>query len=661
MKNLSITTKLIIFVSILGIVSVMAIGYISITAANKVLYSTAINQIESMETSKKQQVEGYLNNGKKSVEVLKMFPNIRKILNNADKGKKLDNSSELTNAINTFAMANNLDNIMLLDEKNAKVIINLSTSHLNSDVVNQSKSILSKLWKECMLTNRVVITDIVENANLKPSMFIGTRVEEEGKIIGVLIASIDIKPISDIMLNDGTINKTTVSFIVGSDNLLRTNSTNSKSPTILNTKEISVATKKAFEGYKGTEIIKNYSGKEVMSSYNTIDIEGLNWAVITEVDSDDIFSGRNSLVNAILIVSIIVLVVMFPSLYFIGRVMIKPLKKEIEYAREIAGGNLEAKLDIDQKDEIGILAESLRQMVEKTKAVIVSVINAGNNLADASFQLSGASQDISIGASQQASSIEEISASIEEMTSNIEQNADNAKKTEDITKNVNTKVVDGSTIILSSVAAMEKIADKISIISDIAFQTNILALNASVEAARAGEYGKGFGVVASEVGKLAEKTKAAASEINEISRSSVEIAEKTKNIMNDLVPSIKNSSMLVQEISAASKEQRDASDQINNAIQLLNDISQQNAASSEEMATNSEELSGQAEQLLNVIAHFKVENNVSGNFDFNKSKRKLIGEKKSSSNKRDSKSTNKGININLSGDKDDLDDGFERF
>lgn len=661
MKNLSITTKLIIFVSILGIVCVIAIGYISITAANKVLYDAAVNQIESMETSKKQQVENYINNGKKSVEVLKMFPNIRKILINADKGKKLNNSPETTNAINTFAMANNLDNIMLLDAKNAELIVNLSHSHLNSEVTDDSKSIISKLWKECMLSNRVMITDMIENTNLKPSMFIGTRVEEEGKVIGVLIASIDIKPISNIMVNDGTINKTAVSFVVGSDNLLRTNSSNSKSPTILNTKEISTATKKAFEGYKGTELIQNYSGKEVMSSYNKLDIEGLNWAIITEVDSDDIFSGRNSLVNAILIVSIVVLIVMFPSLYIIGRVMIKPLKKEIDYAREIAEGNLEAKLDIDQKDEIGVLAESLRQMVERTKAVIVSVINAGNNLADASFQLSGASQDISIGASQQASSIEEISASIEEMTSNIEQNADNAKKTEEITKNVNTKVVDGSTIILSSVEAMEKIADKISIISDIAFQTNILALNASVEAARAGEYGKGFGVVASEVGKLAEKTKAAASEINEISRSSVEIAEKTKNIMNDLVPSIKNSSMLVQEISAASKEQRDASDQINNAIQLLNDISQQNAASSEEMATNSEELSGQAEQLLNVIAHFKVENKGSNNFDFNKSKRKLIGEKKSSGGKRDSNSTNKGININLSGEKDDLEDGFERF
>ncbi len=661
MKNLPITIKLIIFVSILGIVCVIAIGYISITAANKVLYNTAVNQIESMESSKKQQVESYINRGKKSVEVLKMFPNIRSILVNANKGKKPDNSPEVTNAINTFAMANSLDNIMLLDAKNANLLVNMSHYNLNSDVVDQSKNTISKLWKECMLSNKVVITDIVEDANLKPSMFIGTRVEEEGKIIGVLIASIDIKPISDFMVNDGTINKTAVSFIVGSDNLLRTNNSNSKSPTILNTKEISTATKRAFEGYKGTELIRNYSGKEVMSSYNKLDIEGLNWAIITEVDSDDIFSGRNSLVNAILIVSIIVLIVMFPSLYFIGSVMIKPLKKEIEYAREIAEGNLEARLDIDQKDEIGILAESLRQMVERTKAVIVSVINAGNNLADASFQLSGASQDISIGASQQASSIEEISASIEEMTSNIEQNADNAKKTEDITKNVNTKVVDGSTIILSSVEAMEKIADKISIISDIAFQTNILALNASVEAARAGEYGKGFGVVASEVGKLAEKTKAAASEINEISRSSVEIAEKTKNIMNDLVPSIQNSSMLVQEISAASKEQRDASDQINNAIQLLNDISQQNAASSEEMATNSEELSGQAEQLLNVIAHFKVENKGGNNFDFNKNKRKLIGEKKSSQGKRENRSSNKGIDINLSGDKDDLDDGFERF
>ncbi|PLX10418.1 MAG: hypothetical protein C0598_10365 [Marinilabiliales bacterium] len=660
MKNLSITTKLIIFVSILGIVCVFAIGYISIRAANVVLHETAVNQIESLENSKKYLVENYLSNSKKSMEVLKMFPSIRNILGDHEKGKKLNLNTTNLSEVNSFAMSNNMDNVIIMGAGGPQIIANLTNSQIKENQI-ENQNTISKLWKECMLSNRVVLTDIVENSNLKPSMYIGTRIEENGKILGVVLASLEVKPISDFMINDGTINKTAITYIVGEDNLLRTNSSNSKSTTILNKKEISIATKKAFDGYRGTELIDNYSGKEVMSSYSSIDIDDLNWAIITEVESDDIFSGRNSLVNAILIVSIIVLIVMFPSLYLIGRVMIKPLKKEIIYAKEIAEGNLEATLDIDQKDEIGELAESLRQMVDKTKAVIVSVVNAGNNLADASFQLSGASQDISIGASQQASSIEEISASIEEMTSNIEQNADNANKTEIITQNVNSKVVDGSAIILSSVEAMEKIADKISIISDIAFQTNILALNASVEAARAGEYGKGFGVVASEVGKLAEKTKAAAAEINEISKSSVEIAEKTKNIMNDIVPSIKNSSVLVQEISAASKEQRDASDQINNAIQLLNDISQQNAASSEEMATNSEELSGQAEQLLNVIAHFKVEKGIHTNNDFKKGKRKLISDKKSGFDNNDKANTDKGININLSTEKDNLDDGFERF
>ena len=246
------------------------------------------------------------------------------------------------------------------------------------------------------------------------------------------------------------------------------------------------------------------------------------------------------------------------------------------------------------------------------------------------------------------------------MASNIQQNADNANQTEDITRAVTTQVSDGSDIVLSSVASMEKIADKISIISDIAFQTNILALNASVEAARAGEYGKGFGVVATEVGKLADKTKTAASEIDEISKASVEIAGKTKELMGELVPSIQNSSILVQEISAASKEQRDAADQINNAIQILNDVSQQNAASAEEMATNSEELSSQAEQLVSVISHFKIEGVKKSRKPREAKAPRLITQTNSKMQNRDTLDDNSGVDIDLNVS-DGLDDEFERF
>ncbi|MFP4526037.1 MAG: methyl-accepting chemotaxis protein, partial [Bacteroidales bacterium] len=183
---------------------------------------------------------------------------------------------------------------------------------------------------------------------------------------------------------------------------------------------------------------------------------------------------------------------------------------------------------------------------------------------------------------------------------------ENAKQTEKISGKASDRISEGNQATQHSVEAMKEIAEKISIINDIAFQTNILALNAAVEAARAGEHGKGFAVVASEVRKLAERSAEAASEIDEKSKSGVGISEKAGQQLEEIVPEIEKTSKLVQEITAASNEMNSGADQVNNAIQQLNQVTQQNAASSEELATGAEELSSQAEQLKQVISYFNV-------------------------------------------------------
>jgi methyl-accepting chemotaxis protein len=214
---------------------------------------------------------------------------------------------------------------------------------------------------------------------------------------------------------------------------------------------------------------------------------------------------------------------------------------------------------------------------------------------------------MSQGASEQASSAEEVSSSMEEMVSNIQQNTDNAMQTEKIALQAVEAVRKGSESTTVAVKSMKDIASKVSIIGDIAYQTNILALNAAVEAARAGEYGQGFAVVAEEVRKLAERSQVAAEEIDGLTESGVAVADEAGKQLVEIVPDIEKTAKLVQEIAAASMEQNTGADQVNNAIQQLNQVIQQNAAASEEMASSSEELSSQSEQMKEVVSYFRLD------------------------------------------------------
>ena len=259
-----------------------------------------------------------------------------------------------------------------------------------------------------------------------------------------------------------------------------------------------------------------------------------------------------------------------------------------------------------EKDELII---ALAEMIKAIGEIVKQVQSSSDNIADASGQMSSNSQQVSQGASEQASAAEEVSSSMEEMASNIQQNTDNAQQTEKIAAKAAEDILIGSRNVNTTVESMKKIAEKVSIIGDIAFQTNILALNAAVEAARAGEHGKGFAVVAAEVRKLAERSHIAAGEINELTKSSVDVADKAGKLLESIVPDIQKTAKLVQEITAASLEQNAGASQINNAINQLNKVTQQNAASAEEMATSSEELSSQADSLKVLIEFFKVEEN----------------------------------------------------
>ena len=288
-------------------------------------------------------------------------------------------------------------------------------------------------------------------------------------------------------------------------------------------------------------------------------------------------------------------------------VLIDAMDEVARVAAEIAEGNLTVK--VVERSAQDKLMQSLEKMVSGLTDVVSNIQTVASQVMSGSQEMSTSSEQLSQGATEQSASVEEVSSSMEEMVANINQNSENAQQTDKIAIKAAADAREGGKAVTETVGAMKEIAGKISIIEEIARQTNLLALNAAIEAARAGEHGKGFAVVASEVRKLAERSQTAAGEINRLSASSVQIAEKAGEMLTRIVPDIQKTADLVQEINAASNEQSSGALQINKAIQQLDQVIQQNASASEEMASTSVELLSQAEQLQKTISFFRIHGN----------------------------------------------------
>ncbi len=331
------------------------------------------------------------------------------------------------------------------------------------------------------------------------------------------------------------------------------------------------------------------------------------WQVrITVPYSEITKQGRKTIIYSV-IVGIILLIIGLFIIYFLINRLTKPLNRLVEQANLIAEGDLSGKIEITRNDEIGLVANSFNQMIGKLKEIISIVIESTNNLTAGTNQIATSSQQIAQGASEQAASAEEVSASIEEMAATIQQNSDNALQTEKISQEGAIGILEVAEAAKKSVEAIRKIAEKITVVNEIAEKTDILAINAAIEAARAGEHGKGFAVVAAEVRKLAEISQTSAKEINELSKLNLQLTEDAGIIMAKIMPNIQKTAQLVKEISAASAEQNQSSAQIAKAIDQLSTVTQQNSASSEEMSSSSEELASQAEVLKEAIMFFKLD------------------------------------------------------
>lgn len=387
---------------------------------------------------------------------------------------------------------------------------------------------------------------------------------------------------------------------------------------------------------------RNNAGVRMIEACKIIAQAGINNT--SRIADDTYYSLRNtsSIMIAVLIFSLIVSSLLS---YKITKTITTPMNEIVSHVKDISQGDLSNEITINQRDEIGNLADSMRtmthnlrstadaakeiangnlvtevhplsekdslgnamkKMADKLNEVVSIVKSASDNVSNGSRTMKTTSEQIANGSTIQASSAEEASASMEQMAANIRQNADNAKQTETIAVQASVDAERSGQAVEETVDAMKAITDKITIIEEISRQTNMLALNAAIEAARAGEHGKGFAVVAGAVRKLAERSQSAAADIIALSRNSVEIAERAGEMLSKMVPDIRKNAELVQEISAASTEQRAGVEQINLAIQQLDKVIQQNSSNSNELAGTAEELSRQSLQLQDDISFFKI-------------------------------------------------------
>ncbi|MBN1959668.1 MAG: MCP four helix bundle domain-containing protein [Deltaproteobacteria bacterium] len=319
--------------------------------------------------------------------------------------------------------------------------------------------------------------------------------------------------------------------------------------------------------------------------------------------TDSTINAAHFIVNIVLIICLIIGAAL---IYIISRNAIRPLLHITHIAQQVAQGDLSIEINSKNNDEASKALMAMKEMIASITNTFSQINTAANAVASAANALVITANIVSEGTAQQATSIEETTSSLGQMSACIGQSAESSRQTEKVALKGASDAHDSGQAVSETVAAMKAIADKISIVEEIAYQTNLLALNAAIEAARAGDQGRGFAVVASEVRKLAERSQAAAKEIGALASDSVTVAERSGMLIGELVPAITRTAELVQEVSASSQEQAAAVAEINRAMNAADAVTQRNALAANELTATANQLAAHASTLNKAMTNFKL-------------------------------------------------------
>ena len=675
-KSKKLMTKLISIIFLLVIMAIVTVTMISYYYSKASLRKAEFNQLSSVCKIKQKQILDYLKNRESIVQILSETNDVKiayeKLKKYHDSGGGDPNGSydvhtneyseiykEIGTYFRSFLDAFGFNDIYFICAPHGHVMYTSSREKdlgTNLGIGPYRNSGLASLWSSVVQEKKIQFQDFSHYSPIgKPAAFVGAPIlSKNGKVVAVIALQLDPKTIDSIMQEKTGMGNSGETYLVGEDHFMRSSSRFDSNSTIMVKKVETKSSKNALKGYNNSEIVKDYRGINVLSSYSSMGLKdylGCNfeWAIIADIDESEAFQPIHDLFNKMILSAIAILFISFLIGFIAARSIVTPIKYLSEKVDNIAEGDLTVSIEIkDREDELGIMMKGFSKMVDTLRSQTEDLLEGSATLASSTSQISTTVTQMATSSTETSSSIAEITATVEEVRQTVQVSSQKAnqvvevakkgtdvsqsgrKATEDTIQGIK-RIKEEMEYIAESIVKLseqtQSIGQIISAVNDLADQSNLLSVNASIEAAKAGEHGKGFAVVAQEVKSLAEQSKDATDQVtsilNDIQKATsaavmaterggkavedgVNLSTQAGDAIEILSQNVNESSQSALQIASSTQEQLIGMDQLAEAMENIKLASQQNADGAKQLEDSIINLDGLAKKMKAISSKFRV-------------------------------------------------------